>query len=55
MKTANISLSIILPTLNEIENLKILVPELVSVVKRQNLDDYELIVVDDNSSQLSHM
>ena len=50
MKTENISLSIILPTLNEIENLKLLVPELVSVVKRQNLDDYEIIIVDDNST-----
>ena len=50
MKTANISLSIILPTLNEIENLKTLVPELVSVAQRQNLDDYEIIIVDDNSS-----
>lgn len=52
MKTANISLSIILPTLNEIENLKTLVPELVSVVQQQNLDDYEIIIVDDNSSDV---
>ena len=37
MKTANISLSIILPTLNEIENLKTLVPELVSVVQHKIL------------------
>jgi dolichol-phosphate mannosyltransferase len=39
-------ISIILPCLNEGENLKILVPEIVRELKRK---DYEIIIIDDNS------
>ena len=49
MQNDDISISIILPTLNEIENLKILIPEIVEVLKSQNIKDFEIIVVDDNS------
>ena len=44
------SISIILPTFNEEENLKFLIPELVGELANINLIDYEIIVVDDNST-----
>lgn len=43
----NFSLSIILPTLNEEQNLKILIPELTKVLDKI---DFEIIVVDDSST-----
>ncbi|MCH7902632.1 glycosyltransferase [archaeon] len=42
------SLSIILPTYNERENIKILIPSIVDYLKKDKID-YEIIVVDDNS------
>ena len=42
-------LSIILPTLNEYENLKILVPELEKILEEEKFDNYEIIIVDDGS------
>ena len=42
-------LSIILPTLNEYENLKVLVPELEKILVEEKLDNYEIIIVDDGS------
>ena len=45
------SLSIILPTLNEKENLEVLIPEIIEVLSRlDELETYELIVVDDGSN-----
>ena len=44
------SLSIILPTLNEKENLEVLIPEVIDVLSRlEELERFELIVVDDGS------
>ena len=39
-------LSIILPTLNEYENLKILVPELEKILEEEKFDNYEIIIVE---------
>ena len=39
----------ILPTLNEEENLKVLIPELVSQINTLQLDNYQILVVDDSS------
>ena len=40
------SLSIILPTLNEKENLEVLIPEIIEVLSRiDELETYQLIVV----------
>ena len=44
-----IEVSIILPTLNEGENLKTLVPEIISNIP-STIVDYEILIVDDNSS-----
>ncbi len=43
------SLSIILPTINEADNLKILIPEITNLLLEIKIDDYEIIVVDDGS------
>lgn len=42
-------LSIILPTLNEYDNLKILVPELEKIFVKEKFFNYEIIIVDDGS------
>jgi len=42
-------ITIILPTLNEEENLKILIPALVSQINTLRLDNYQILVVDDSS------
>ena len=47
MKLSDIT--IILPTLNEEENLKVLIPELVSQINTLQLDNYQILVVDDSS------
>ena len=49
MKNIN-KISIILPTLNEAENLVILIPEIISTFNKLSLKDYQIIVVDDNST-----
>lgn len=43
----SINFSVILPCYNELENLKILVPQLQTLLKKEN---YEIIIVDDNSN-----
>ncbi len=43
-----VDLSIVLPTYNERENIKIIIPLLHQIIKDQKLD-FEIIVVDDNS------
>lgn len=46
----NISgLTVILPTINEEENLKILIPQIIIKFKEIDLTNYEIIVVDDSS------
>jgi len=44
-----IEISIILPTLNEAENLNKIIPEIITKFNKKNLN-YEIIVVDDDSS-----
>ena len=50
MINENISLSIIFPTLNEGDNIKYLIPEFVNVLKGINFENYELIIIDDGST-----
>ena len=45
-----IELSLILPTINEEENLKILIPDLINLFSSMNEVEYEIIVVDDGST-----
>jgi len=42
-------LTIVLPTLNEKENLEILIPSIVNELQKIKIIDYEILVVDDNS------
>lgn len=50
MINENISLSIIFPTLNEGDNLKYLIPEFANLLKGSNFQKYELIIIDDGST-----
>ena len=43
-------ISIILPTLNEAKNLKILIPQIIEELDTYKEDDFEVIVVDDGST-----
>ena len=43
------SLSIILPTLNEKENLEILIPSIREKLNKLKIENYEILVVDDGS------
>ncbi len=45
----NQNLTIILPTLNEEENLKLLIPNIVKVICDLNINNYEILVIDDGS------
>ena len=48
-----IEVSIILPTLNEEKNLDFLIPEIQEELTHLNIDNYEIIVVDDGSTDNS--
>jgi dolichol-phosphate mannosyltransferase len=48
-KILEMSLSIILPTLDEKENLEFLIPEIKKVLEKSIVNTYEIIVVDDSS------
>ena len=50
MQNSEIGISIVLPTLNEKENLKFLIPNLEEVLINLSINNYEIIVVDDNST-----
>lgn len=50
MKTNRLKYSLILPSYNEYNNLKLLIPKLMNCFKTKN---YEIIVVDDNSPDLT--
>ena len=43
-------LSIVLPTINEAENLKKLIPQIVSEVSELSIPIFEVIIVDDGST-----
>ena len=43
-------ISIILPVLNEEENLKFLIPDILRILGEIGISDHEIIVVDDNST-----
>ena len=45
-----INLSIILPTINESKNLEKLIPEIVSELNESSVKEYEILVVDDGST-----
>ena len=49
MKNNNLSLTIILPTLNEGKNLEILIPEVSQKLDNISYLDYEIKIIDDNS------
>ncbi len=42
-------ITVVLPTLNEEENIKSLIPGIVNVMDKNNIVNYEILVVDDNS------
>lgn len=52
MKTSlnTLEISIILPTLNEAENLSILIPEIVYELESIGVNKYEILVIDDSST-----
>ena len=50
MNQYNLNLSIILPTYNEEKNLEFIIPEILDLMKRKKYENYEIIVVDDNSN-----
>ena len=49
----DIEVSIILPTLNEGENLETLVPEIISNIP-SSIINYEILIIDDNTSDNTH-
>ncbi|MEB3765447.1 MAG: polyprenol monophosphomannose synthase [Desulfurococcales archaeon] len=46
---SNPKLSIVVPTYNEAENIKVLIERLVDVLESNDINDFEILVVDDNS------
>ena len=50
MNSINKNISIILPTLNEKENLENLIPDFISNLEDNNYKNYEILVIDDNST-----
>ena len=49
MNLINKNISIILPTLNERKNLEDLIPDFISNLEENNYENYEILVIDDNS------
>ena len=49
MKNSGVQLSIVLPTINEEENLRLLIPEIIESLKETDLNDFEILVMDDLS------
>ena len=47
---SEIKVSIILPTLNEKKNLEILIPSIIGEFNELQIRDYEILVIDDNST-----
>ena len=50
MKNSGVQLSIVLPTINEEENLRLLIPEIIESLNETELNDFEILVMDDGSS-----
>tara|TARA_B100001250_G_scaffold400156_1_gene410365 strand:- start:295 stop:1080 length:786 start_codon:yes stop_codon:yes gene_type:complete len=50
MNNLKINLGVILPTLNEADNLKQLIPEIIEVITRSNVNNFEILVIDDQST-----
>lgn len=50
----SLNLTVILPTLNEADNLNILIPEIQQTFKSINLINYQILVVDDGSEDNTH-
>ena len=48
-------ISVILPTLNEEENLRLLIPEIVNLLEDDLNIEYEVIVVDDGSTDMTEV
>ena len=49
-KKNTIELSVILPVLNEAKNLEFLIPQITKKLTEMNFDEFEILVVDDNST-----
>ena len=49
-KKNTIELSVILPVLNEAKNLEFLIPQIAKKLTEMNFDEFEILVVDDNST-----
>ena len=54
MKNPIGSLSIVLPTLNEKENLEILIPSILEKLSSLKIEKYEILIVDDGSEDGTH-
>lgn len=54
MKNPISSLSIVLPTLNEKENLEILIPSILEKLASLKIEKYEILIVDDGSEDGTH-
>jgi len=54
MKNPIGSLSIVLPTLNEKENLEILIPSILEKLASLKIEKYEILIVDDGSEDGTH-
>ena len=50
MRNSGVQLSIVLPTINEEENLRLLIPEIIESLNETELSDFEILVMDDGSS-----
>tara|TARA_A100001015_G_scaffold30928_1_gene34455 strand:- start:6794 stop:7597 length:804 start_codon:yes stop_codon:yes gene_type:complete len=50
MNNFQISISIILPTINEEENLRSLIPDLIENITLNNIESFEIIIMDDGST-----
>ncbi|MCE4615308.1 MAG: glycosyltransferase family 2 protein [Desulfurococcales archaeon] len=46
---SNCNLSVVIPTYNEKENIKLLLPRIIEVLEDYSCKDFEIIIVDDNS------
>ena len=50
MRNSDVQLSVVLPTINEEENLRLLIPEIIESLNKTELNDFEILVMDDGSS-----
>lgn len=50
MNQNNLNLNIILPTYNEEKNVEFIIPQIFELLSRKKYENYEVTVVDDNSS-----